>query len=355
MIVQRRPDIERFLAGPGPQIRAAVLHGRDQGVVRERAQALAAAIAERPDDPFNVAVLSDADLASDDGRLEGELMALSMVGGRRLVRLRLGADRPPAQRTAVERLVAGALSEHLKERFNPDAFFLVEADALGRESPLRRTAEAAPGCGAIACYEDEPADLARLAREALAADKLALSAEALDTFIARLPHERGVARREIERLILFLGPGRNATASLGDLEGFFGVEPEASLSEAAFDAFGGRPAAAHAGLRRAGQEGESGVGAVRAMGLHLARLRRVTVLHRAGEALQTAAKASGVFWKQEREFLRQVQVWTLGDLDRVQADILAADRGCKQTGSADALLAERLALSIAGRARRLGL
>ena len=355
MIVQRRPDIDRFLAAPGAQVRAAVLHGRDQGVVRERAQTLAAAVTERPDDPFNVAVLSDADLTADDGRLEGELMAVSMIGGRRLVRVRLSGDIPPARRLPVERLVAAALTEHLKDSFNPEAFFLVEADALGRDSPLRKAAEASPGCGAVACYDDEPADLARLAREALAGDKLALSAEALDTFIARLPHERGVARREIERLILFLGPGRNATASLADLEGFFGVEPEASLSEAAFDAFGGRPAAAHAGLRRAGQEGESGVGAVRAMGLHLARLRRVAVLHRSGEALQTAAKASGVFWKQEREFLRQVQAWTLADLDRVQGDVLAADRACKQTGSADALLAERLALSIAGRARRLGL
>jgi DNA polymerase-3 subunit delta len=350
MIVQRRPDIERFLAGPGAHVRAAVLYGRDQGVVRERAQTLAAAIAERPDDPFNVAILSDGDLVGEEGKLEGELMALSMLGGRRLVRLRLSGDRP-----ALDRLVADALANHVKGEFNPDAFFLIEAGSLDRSSALRKAGEAAPGCGVIPCYEDEPADLARLAREALAADKLALSAEALDTFVARLPHERGVARREIERLILFLGPGRNATAGLGDLEGFFGVEPEASLGEAAFDAFGGRPGAAHAGLRRAGQEGERGVGAVRAMGMHLARLRRVAVLHRAGEALQAAAKSSGVFWKQEREFLRQVQAWTLSELDRVQADILAADRACKQAGSADDLLAERLALSIAGRARRLGL
>jgi DNA polymerase-3 subunit delta len=350
VLLQRRQDIERFLAGPGPQFRAAVLHGRDQGVVQERAQALAAVITERPDDPFNVALLSDADLASDDGRLEGELMAYSMVGGRRLVRLRLAGER-----AALDRLVAEVLAQHLKGHFNPETFFLVEAGALGRDSPLRKAGEAAPGCCVIPCYDDEPADLARLAREALSADKLALNAEALDTFISRLPHERGVARREIERLVLFLGPGRNATAGLSDLDGFFGVEPEASLGEAALDAFGGRAGAAHAGLRRAGQEGESGVSAVRAMGMHLARLRRVAALHWSGESLQVAVKAAGVFWKQEREFLRQAQVWTLAEIDRVQGDVLAADRACKQAGSPDGLLAERLALAIAGRARRLGL
>ena len=350
MIIQRRPDIERFLAGPEPVIRACLLYGRDLGVVGERARELALALTENPDDPFNVAILSEADLTGDEGRLERELMAFSMIGGRRLVRLRLRGEKGGA-----DRLSADALSGHLAGRFNPDAFFIIEAGALGRDSPLRKIGEAAPTCAVIPCYDDEPADLARLTREALALDHVALSAEALDTFVQRLPRERGVARREIERLILFLGPGSNITATLADLVGFFGVEPETSLSEAAFDAFGARPAAAHAGLRRAAQEGESGVGAVRALGLHLGRLRKVAVLQRGGAGAQAAARASGIFWKQEREFLRQAQVWTLSELDRVQVNVLAADRACKQGGSPDTLLAERLAIAIAGQARRLGL
>ena len=68
-----------------------------------------------------------------------------------------------------------------------------------------------------------------------------------------------------------------------------------------------------------------------------------------------AAKASGVFWKQEREFLRQARSWSLAELDRLQPDVLAADKACKTAGSPDNLIAERLALTIAGRARRLGL
>jgi DNA polymerase-3 subunit delta len=35
--------------------------------------------------------------------------------------------------------------------------------------------------------------------------------------------------------------------------------------------------------------------------------------------------------------------------------VLEADFACKQTGAPDHLISERLALSIAGRARRLGL
>ena len=350
MIVQRRPDIERFLADPPSACRAAVIHGRDMGIVRERATALAARVTAHPDDPFDVALLTEADIAAEEGRLEGELMAVSMMGGRRLVRLRLSGEKRDA-----DKMTAEALAAHLDGRFNPDAFLLVEAGALAKDSPLRKIADAGAGCAAIACYEDEPGDLARLTREALAADRLALSADALELFVGRLPHERGVARREIERLILYLGPGGNRTAGAADLVDFFGVEPEASLGDAAVDAFGGRHAAAHAGLRRAAQEGEGGVGAIRAMGGHLARLRRVGVLHAGGVGLQAAAKASGVFWKTEREFLRQAQAWTLAELATVQGEILAADRACKQTGSPDRLLAERLALRISLRARRLGL
>ena len=145
------------------------------------------------------------------------------------------------------------------------------------------------------------------------------------------------------------------TANPKDLEGFLGVEPEASLADAAADAFGGRLAEAQSGLRRAAQEGEAGPAAVRAIGQYLGRLRRTLTLAKSGAGLQEAAKASGVFWKNEREFLRQARTWTLAELDRLQPDILAADRACKTAGSPDQLIAERLALQIAGRARRLGL
>lgn len=350
MILSKRPDIERFLSRPDPQIRAALIYGRDMGVVHDRANQLAAKMVDRIDDPFDVAQLTDGDLGDDPARLEGELASQSLMGGRRLVRLRFGGEKASADKTAAEALVRHAAGE-----LNPDAFLLIEAGALGRESGLRKAAEKAPGAAVIPCYEDEPGDVARLVRETLARDNVSLNADALSLFVARMPKERGVARQEIERLTMYLGPGSGMTATPADLEAFLGVEPEASLSDAAVDAFGGRIAEAQAGIRRARQEGEAGPAAVRAIGQHLGRLRRVLTLHKAGAGLQEAAKASGVFWKQEREFLRQARSWNLDELDRVQPEILAADRACKTTGSPDHLIAERLALTIASRARRLGL
>ncbi|MFC3080576.1 DNA polymerase III subunit delta [Phenylobacterium terrae] len=348
MELKRRPDVERFLKSPDKAIRCALIYGPDAGVVRERAAQLAAAATERPDDPFDVALMTDADLDAGGASLEGELSAQSMMGGRRLVRLRLTAEK-------LEKAVAEALAAHAEGRFNPEAFFLVEAGNLGRRSALRSAAEKAAQAVAIPCYEDEPGDVARLVREALAKDNVSLNNDALAVFVARLPRERGVARQEIERLALFLGPGSGRTATPEDLEAFLGVEPEASLFDAASDAFGGRLAEAQAGLRRAAQEGEAGPAAVRAIGMHLGKLRRTLTLVQSGAGVQEAAKASGVFWKQEREFLRQARAWSLPELERIQPEVLSADRACKSAGAPDHLIAERLALTIASRARRLGL
>jgi DNA polymerase III subunit delta len=350
MILSRRPDIERFLARPDPGIRGAVIYGRDIGVVRERANQLAAKAVANPDDPFDVALLTDGDIDGDAGRLDNELASQSLMGGRRLVRLKLSTEK-----ASLDKMVAEAVKGHDQGAFNPEAFFLVEAGNLGRDSALRKIAEKAAAIAVIPCYEDEPGDMARLVREALNAEGVGLNADALALFVARLPKDRGVARQEIERLILYLGPRSGITAGPKDLEDFLGVEPEASLADAASDAFGGRIAEAQSGLRRAAAEGEAGPAAVRAISQHLAKLRRTLTLVKNGAGLPEAAKASGVFWKNEREFLRQARAWSLETLDAVQPEVLAADRACKTTGSPDRLIAERLALTIAARARRMGL
>ena len=350
MILSRRPDIERFLARPDPGVRGAVIYGRDIGVVRERANQLAAKAVANPDDPFDVALLTDGDIDGDAGRLDNELASQSLMGGRRLVRLKLSSEK-----ASLDKMAAEAVKGHDEGAFNPEAFFLIEAGNLGRDSTLRKIAEKAAGIAVIPCYEDEPGDMARLVREALNAEGVGLNADALALFVARLPKDRGVARQGIERLILYLGPRSGITAGPKDLEDFLGVEPEASLADAASDAFGGRIAEAQSGLRRAAAEGEAGPAAVRAISQHLAKLCRTLTLVKNGAGLPEAAKASGVFWKNEREFLRQARAWSLETLDAVQPEVLAADRACKTTGSPDRLSAERLALTIAARARRMGL
>ena len=99
----------------------------------------------------------------------------------------------------------------------------------------------------------------------------------------------------------------------------------------------------------------SSVLAVRSAALHLGKLRRINILQANGAHAKEAAKAAGVFWKQEAEMLRQARAWRPEALDEVMDSINTADVATKTTGMPDQLIAERLLLEIAGRARRLGL
>ena len=350
MILSKRPEIDRFLKSPDPQVRAAVIHGKDRSGVAERAEALCRAVTPDLTDPFNVTVLTDSDIDGDEARLEDALTAMSLMGGRRLVRVRLSTLKP-----GLDKALAAAVKVHAERGFNPDAMLVVEADQLGRESALRKTAEKEAGAVGIVCYEDETGDVARMTREALAADRVNLTSDALERFVARLPRERGLMRQEIERLALFIGPGSGRTIDLAELEQHLGVEPDASLQDAALQAFGGRAGPAQSGLRRAFAEGESSVMAVRQASIHLGRLRRINILQANGANAKEAAKAAGVFWKQEAEMLRQARAWRLELLDEVLDSVNAADVATKTTGMPDQLIAERLLLEIAVKARRLGL
>lgn len=350
MILSKRPDIERFLAKPDSGVRAVLIHGRDRSGVAERAETLCKAVTPDLNDPFNVTVLTDSDVDGDEARLEEALTALSMIGGRRLVRLRLATEK-----ASLDKQLAAALTAHADGRFNPDAMLVVEAGALGRDSTLRKAAEAGKGSAAIAFYEDEVGDVARMTRETLAADRVGLTSDALDRFVARLPRERGLMRQEIERLALYIGPGSGRTIDVEELEACTGVEPEASLQDAALQAFGGRPGPAQAGVRRAFAEGDAAAASVRQAALHLNRLRRINILLSNGAGAKEAARAAGVFWKQEAEMLRQARAWRLEALDEAQESVNAAEFGVRATGAPDQLIAERLLLELASRARRLGL
>tara|TARA_R110002012_G_scaffold302549_2_gene503711 strand:- start:197773 stop:198825 length:1053 start_codon:yes stop_codon:yes gene_type:complete len=350
VILSKRPEIDRFLSRPDPAIRAVLIHGKDRSGVGERATTLCRTVTPDLNDPFNVTLLTDSDIDGDGIRLEEALTALSMIGGRRLVRVRLSTEK-----AAIDKMLAAALKIHADDGYNPDAMLVIEAGALGRDSALRKAAEASKGAAAIVCYEDETGDVARMTREALAADKVGLTSDALDRFVGSLPRERGLMRQEIERLALYIGPGSGRTIDVEELEAHLGVEPDASLQDAALQAFGGRPGPAQAGLRRALAEGESPVMAVRQASIHLGKLRRINVLQAGGANAREAAKAAGVFWKQEGELLRQARNWRLEDIEKVLDSINVADVATKTTGSPDSLIAERLLLEIAARARRLGL
>src|SRR5271170_7918148 len=85
-------DADRYVARPPAGLVAALIYGPDQGLVRERAERLARTVVPDLSDPFRVTELDDAILGGDPARLADEAASLSMMGGRRVVRVRAAGN-----------------------------------------------------------------------------------------------------------------------------------------------------------------------------------------------------------------------------------------------------------------------
>jgi DNA polymerase-3 subunit delta len=84
--------LEAFLRRPDPGIIAVLIYGEDGEAVRELAERTVGKMSGSSVDPFNVASLSEADLAADPARLADEAQSISMFGGSRVIWVRGAGD-----------------------------------------------------------------------------------------------------------------------------------------------------------------------------------------------------------------------------------------------------------------------
>jgi DNA polymerase-3 subunit delta len=222
MIVKSH-EADRYVASPPKGLTMALVYGPDAGLVQERAEKLLKSVVPDLTDPFNVSDLSEATLLADPARLADEAAAISMMGGRRVVRVR-GAGNDLAD-----------LFESLIEDPKGDALVVIEAGDLAKTSALRKLFDAHKSAAAIQCYPDSLRDLADVVRDALRAEGISIAPDALEEAVSRLGSDRGVTRREIEKLLLYMHGQKQVT--LEDVRAVMGDEAEAR-SESACDAAG---------------------------------------------------------------------------------------------------------------------
>lgn len=323
MKVQPR-ELDGFVRNPPAGLRAVLVYGPDGGKVREIAERLGRTVVADLSDPFNVAVLSGEDVEDDPARLADEAAARSLMGGRRLVRVRDARDRTA---DAVANALAGPQT---------DTLVVVEAGDLKTGTGLRKLFEASRGdLAAIACYPDEARDLSRVIREAMAAADVRIAPEAVQFLSDRLGSDRMATRTEIDKLALLAGPGgsidlETAMEAVGD-----GAALEIDTVVAA--AADGRPDVIITGLDRAFRQGESPIGVLRRAQGYFQRLHLATVRVAAGRAPDEAVRSlrPPVFFKAVEPMARQAGRWSPAALASALARLGQAEIRCKSTGFPD--------------------
>ena len=332
--------IEAFVKSPDPKIRAVLVYGPDSGLVNERATAIGRTVVADLTDPFRVGELTQAVLADEPARLADEAAALSLTGGRRLVRVRGATDR-----------AAAAFASFLASPIG-DSLVVVEADELGAGSSLRKLFEGAEVGAALPCYIEDERDLARFAVDMLRAQGLDLSDDAAAFVAENLVGDRLLARRELEKLAIYIGEcagNSRKRIELDDVIACIGDNAQLPLEDAVLAAADADLPELDRALRRLWADDASGVAVLRIAQRHFQKLHITKARIAAGERSDAAIAQlrPKLFFKLEPRFRRQLDAWRLDRIARALERLLEAEAACKKTGAADQTLCARALYEVA--------
>lgn len=335
-------QVEAFLKKPDPKIRGVVVYGNDDGLVAERAMMLAKAVCDDLKDPFRVVDIAGDALKGDPARLADEFGAMSLMGGRRVIRVRPAGEESA---TALENLVAAPAG---------DALIVIEGGNLTPRSGLRALAETEACLAALPCYMDNEAALQGLVESAARAQGLAVEPDALDWIVERLGGDRGQSRSEVDKLLLYKAGDGAKTVSLDDALAVLGDTASIGIDDVVAATFDGELVALDRALDRVFAEGGNPIQLVRALQRHNDQLHLVAGHVANGGNLEGAMfKARGLprGGPVRQRFERHVRAWPLARLSAAVLAILKAEQECKSTGYPDEAVARRLCLALASSAR----
>ena len=185
-----------------------------------------------------------------------------------------------------------------------------------------------------------------------------MTPEARARLLPQLEGDRALARAEIDKLILYKGPndagGGSDPITPEDVDAIAaGAEPVA-LDDIVDAVLGGDLAEADRVVTLATGAGVNAVSVARALQRRLYQIHSAAETfrrHRDGEAAAKAVRPP-LFGPRRAAFKSQLTIWTGTRLDGAIAETLRMEARLKSAGAADATLLSRLALALAGQARR---
>ncbi len=331
-------EVTKALRQLPPGIRAVLLFGPDEALVRDRLKTLGKQVVADLKDPFNVSELTGSDVAAEPARLADEASALSMMGGARVVLVAGAADSTLAALTAA------------LDSTGAQSLILLSAGELTPKSKLRAFAEKRSDVLAMACYPEDARALAAMLTEAAAAEGYRLSSDAAQLLLSASGGERDIARQELAKLLTYVNrPGAEVTGD--QASAIIANWGGADFDDLVAAVCGGKADIADAQLTRLQSEGTNGIAMLRAVARRLWMFAGAHAAIAAGQsAREVADKLFGpMAWKQSPVFLGQLDRWSAARCDAGLARLTQAERDSKVTGAAADLIAARALLALSAR------
>lgn len=337
MVAIKAHEAERSLARLDPAWRLFLIYGPDSGLVSERAAALARAHVDDPQDAFQLVRMSGDDIAADPLKLVDEANTIGLFGGRRAIRV---SATTKALASAVEPLLATP---------SRDAIVIVEAGDLQRSNPLRVACERARSALAVPCYGDNARDLGSIIDEMVRQAGKTIDRAAREHLAALLGGDRQSSRREIEKLLLYVGAGALiAEADIDAVVGDTAQREQAALIDAVF---AGKMPALDLALARLSAEGlDHGVmlGAILRQALSLLKARQAVD---AGRSVRDVVAGMRLPFPRIPSMEAALAVWTTPRLNEAVALLGTAAVSVRRDSSLAGPMAARTLWTLARMAR----
>ncbi|MEH3107392.1 MAG: DNA polymerase III subunit delta [Sphingomonas fennica] len=340
-MIVKRPQIERAIDRPTPDIRLYLLYGPDESSSRALAARLGAAVgggAERID-------LTGAECRADPARLADEAAAISLFGDPRWIRVEPAGDEALA---AVEALLEAPVAG------NPVALV---AGALRKDAKLVKLATAHPAIAAFCSYAPEGADADRLAAALAREAGLTVRPDVARRLAAATGGDRALLAQEIAKLALYAdaAPDRPGEIDHDALDALGAGIEEGDLGRLTGAVLSGRVEAIDGEMAALAAEGIEGVPVARALLRRLLLLADLRGRMAEGESASAVMAGAGkaIFWKERDEVQAQLQRWSPAALARAIERLGEAERALKVSGSIGALALDEELLTIARQAARM--
>ena len=328
-MIRKAGQVEAFIKNPDPGVKVVLIYGSDRGAIREHARALSRHVRDGHDDPMLVVSLDEDTLAKDPARLMDEASAIPMFGGNKVIEAELSGDRNVS---VIENYLSSPAS---------DALVIIESGSLKPSSKLRKLIEASDIAVTLPCFEDTDRDIQRVAREYVEQEGFKIESQALALLAMHLGSDRGVTMRELERLVLYMGPRQTDEGSAGviqleDVEAVIGDNVALSLNKLVDAVALGQLNEADNEMIRLEMGGYDIQRMLIGLRLHFQSLHQTLSVMQGGADMKSALRSGfkpPLHFKREPMVRQQLQNWSLRKVEAALSILHDTERQCRTTGA----------------------
>lgn len=313
-------------------------YGPDAGFVSEAIKSLSAELLSKLED-LEVRRVFDSDIASDFLSFENSITNASLFGGAVLAIVRLQNESLSAKiLDLLSRVEAG------KAQINGACYF--ECVDFSAKSKLIQGFENSPSAAALRLFPPTKADFVKLVKDATIKENVAIDDACIERIVETAAQDSDSIVAQVRTLALYVGAG--GKIDVNSLSALSENRREAGIDEVLSSAFTGEMKLM---LLRAHQclNDSNPIVLLNQLMRRAKMLLNLRMSLDAGKSLSEVVedKRSGIFWKDQPLFAKQLSIWTRAALESVLSKIIATDIECKKRSANSEVLVENTLIGIA--------